>query len=81
MRISVKDNRTQPPRYFFIDQPISWVKRHDNGCLVSIGLTVPVDLSPRAFDRLKKTEITYSAWNHSGCLSSCVMRGRDTCRW
>jgi hypothetical protein len=91
LSIAIRD--TQNSKYYRAAVSISWAKRHDNGALISCGLTIDepsawsghVWLTRRAFDRLQKTgavkEITHDQWNHSGCQSSCVLRGAKECRW
>lgn len=62
-----------------------WAARHDNGALVSCGLTVGQDVSQRSIDTLVKqgraTPVTEEQWKHSGCQSRCVLRGDDKCQW
>ncbi len=93
IRVSIKDPRHDT--YWFYDASVAWVRRHDNGVIVSCGLTVgekssysgKAYLSETTFDRMKKTEkknlraVTLDEWNHSGCQSQCVLRGNPTCRW
>lgn len=75
----------QPARFYRLWVTPAWAQRHDNGALVSIGLTVPKDLSRGAFQRalskFKYVQLTEEEWNHSGCQSSCVKRGGKECRW
>lgn len=71
----------------------TWFVRHDNGAMVSCGLTVDepsgwsgrVWLSKAGLKRLQKqgrlTEVSKDTYNHSGCQSSCVLRGAATCHW
>ncbi len=72
---------------------MAWIKRHDNGALISCGLTVDepsaysgtVWLTDRAFKALESrgvvVEITEQQWKHSGCQSSCILRGNAKCSW
>ncbi len=64
---------------------ITWAKRHDNGALISCGLTVPDDLSVSSLKRLQRkgvlTEVSQERWKHSSCLSACILRGAKECRW
>lgn len=81
--ISIRDLTTQ--KYYRATVSLTFARRHDNGALISCGLTVPDDLSKRSLQALiarkQATEITYEQWNHSGCQSSCVLRGAKECRW
>lgn len=56
-------------------------RRLDNGMLVSCGLSVPDDLSEKQFRRLKPVPVEKSEYLHSGCLSSCTLRGGAKCAW
>lgn len=79
-------------RYFQIRVGPRWAAHHDNGALISCGLTVG-ERSTRGREYLSErsmralivrgaaTEISESEWRHSGCQSSCVQRGNVTCRW
>jgi hypothetical protein len=71
------------------------LRRYDNGCLVSIGLTVGTplrgagidgcDIGPSLIARWEAagiaTPIAYDEAMHSGCQSACVRRGHAICRW
>jgi GH24 family phage-related lysozyme (muramidase) len=62
------------------------VRYWDNGAMISCGLTVGKGrFKASSLKRLIKagraTEIDYDTWNHSGCQSSCVMRGGTKCQW
>jgi hypothetical protein len=59
----------------------AWVRRHDNGSLVSIGISVPDELSHKQLKALGAKEVTWEKWKHSGCQSSCVLRGGTKCSW
>jgi hypothetical protein len=54
-------------RYYRVMLSLGQAKRHNNGCLVSIGLTVGRDLTRSTFLRWKRAgqtrEITYTEWN------------------
>jgi hypothetical protein len=81
--IAIKDPREK--RYYKADVSQQWCIKHDNGCLVSIGLTVDEDLPRASLEWLRRngrlTEVTHEQWNHSGCQSSCTLRGAKECRW
>lgn len=94
LTITIKDPATS--KYYKARVSISWAKRHDNGRLISCGLTIDeksaydgttVYLTRGGFERLKRTrptavrEITALESQHSGCLSSCILRGADRCSW
>ena len=71
--------------YLQLDVSNAWVRKHDNGAMISCGLSAPEDISVKALKNLlargKAERITKDEWNHSGCQSSCVMRGAKECRW
>jgi hypothetical protein len=91
LRITIKHPKRG--KYYRATVTPEWANRHDNGALISCGLTVDepsawsgkVWLSSRAFNTLEKTgrvqEITHDQWNHSGCQSRCIMRGDAMCQW
>ena len=91
MRISIKDPKAG--RYYLANVTPTWAERHDNGALISCGLTVGERgaysgeefLSARSFATLKRQgkvkEIDKDTWNHMGCQSSCTRRGGPTCSW
>lgn len=90
LTISIRDPKHD--KFYRARVTPSWANRHDNGALISCGLTVDeansygtVYLTSRAFALLKSTgrvtEITKEQWNHSGCQSSCILRGARECRW
>jgi hypothetical protein len=63
-----------------------WAQAHDNGRLISCGLTVGEDgFTARMLGYLlrkrRAIEVTEQEWNHSGCQSSCILRGADKCSW
>lgn len=93
INVSIKDPRDNT--HWMYKASVAWVRRHDNGAIVSCGLTVgetssylgKAYLSETTFDRMKKTEkkslraVTYDEWNHSGCQSQCILRGDSKCGW
>lgn len=90
LTISIRD--TQHQKFYRATVTPTWANRHDNGALISCGLTIDeasysgtVWLTRRAFARLQArgavTEVTQDQWNHSGCQSSCIRRGAAECRW
>ena len=60
---------------------LAWYRRHDNGVAVSIGFRVPDEVTEKQLKGLHATEVSYETWKHSGCQSSCVMRGGSKCGW
>jgi len=71
---------------FRIDNPsAAFVRKHDNGCLISIGLYIGEDVTQATVDRWIKRgfaiAVDYDEANHGGCQSSCVRRGAAVCRW
>lgn len=46
---------------------------------------VPDDLSRRSLDWLRRNgklrPMARLQWNHSSCLSSCILRGQEKCSW
>lgn len=72
MQITIKDPKEN--RYYFANVSQRWAIQHDNGALVSLGLTVDKDLSRRSFDSLQKRgalkEISHEQWNRSGSYGS-----------
>lgn len=91
MRVYIKQPESENPvtgktRYWVANVPPEWVKRHDNGAMISCGLTVGSGgLTKRQFNVMKGKypckEVTQDEWNHSGCQSSCKRRGDKECRW
>jgi hypothetical protein len=82
LTIAIRDGE----RYYRARVSREWAQRHDNGALVSIGLTVGHDLTRASFARLFRLpdppqEISRDQWNHDGCLSACIRRGAPACRW
>jgi len=81
LTISIKHGE----RYYSARVSQSWAMRHDNGALISCGLTVGESLTDRAFKlaqkRFRVTEVSREAYNHSGCQSYCTLRGDVSCRW
>lgn len=89
-RVAVKDTGEGlpvrgPVRYFVANLSPYQAARHNNGCLVSIGLTVPDELRRTTLQRWinagQARAITHDEWNHMGCQSSCTQRGGKECRW
>jgi len=81
-RVSIRNG----DQYYFASVTRAWAIAHDNGALVSCGLTVGQDgFTPRMFAWLQSRDrldpITKDEWNHSGCQSYCVKRGAKECRW
>lgn len=62
-----------------------WARRHDNGHMISCGLSCPDDLSTRSLQALVRrgqaVPISHDEWNHSGCQSRCIRRGDALCQW
>lgn len=88
LRITIRDlsaDADSGRRYFRATVTVGWAKRFDNGALVSCGLTVDDDLPRDTFNRLMTTgrvvAVSFDEWNHSGCQSSCTLRGDAACRW
>lgn len=80
MNITIRHGDT----YYRASVSLAWARRHDNGALVSCGLTVGENLSLQAFRRLRPaqlTVITKEQYNHSGCQSRCKLRGDTICQW
>lgn len=82
LRITIQDGE----QHYFATVTPQWAQRHDNGALISCGLTVGQDgFTRRMLDDLKRRgrlrAIDAATANHSGCQSSCVMRGGQTCQW
>lgn len=77
MKIYAKDG----DRYFRIDADARFVRKHNNGRLLSMGLTVGQDLDRKALEKSTHVEVTRDEWNHSACQSSCIMRGGAKCTW
>lgn len=85
MRIYIVDRLQNPPTHYRANLTMAQAKRHDNGALISIGLAVDKDLRPSTLRKWLKdgtaVACSHEEWNHSGCLSSCVNRGAETCHW
>jgi hypothetical protein len=60
---------------------MAWLEKHDNGSAISIGFAVPDDISLRQLKSLNAKSVSWEKWKHSGCQSSCVLRGNKECRW
>lgn len=87
LAVTVKDpSPATGPRYYVIEVSIAWARRHDNFALVSCGLTVGKDgftagMLRAALKRFRYREMTETEWQHSGCVSACVLRGAPACHW
>lgn len=73
-------------RFFEVYVTSQWAARHDNGALISCGLTVGQDgFTAAAWERAKAVflsrEMSEQQYRHSGCQSGCVLRGNAKCRW
>ncbi len=72
-------------KYYHATVSRVWLAKHDNGATVSCGLAVGTDLRQSQLDCLirqgKAKEVSKEKWNHSGCQSSCILRGDNECRW
>ena len=79
MRVYIID--PENAKYYRAELSRAQALRLDNGALISCGLTVGRDLSRRQLARLQVTEVTAEEWNHSGCQSSCTLRGAAKCSW
>ena len=94
--VTIHDPRTNSYWKYRCGQ--GWYNKHDNGAMVSCGLTVGGKsgysgkeyLSAATFDRMKKMyknapsalwRVDPEVGQHSGCQSSCVLRGDKQCRW
>ena len=73
------------PKYYRARVTTSWAKRHDNGALISCGLTVgdrfPLGALKTLIARGQAVEVDQDTYNHSGCQSACILRGHAACRW
>lgn len=84
--VTVKDPTADPPRYYEVRLTLRDANRYNNGCMVSIGLTVGEgSFKASSLKRLQEAgrvkEIDQTTYNHSGCRSSCILRGGSKCRW
>jgi len=82
MRVYIRDGA----RFFRAQVSPQWAIDHDNGALISCGLTVgEAGFTARMLDGLRRrgraTEVSEEEWKHSGCQSACVLRGARECRW
>lgn len=48
---------------------------------VSCGIVRSTTWIKRMVTQRKATIVTKDEWNHSGCQSSCIRRGGQSCRW
>lgn len=83
IRLTIKD----PDNGKFYKMAVTprWAQAHDNGALISCGLTIGQDgFTRRMFQlaqyRFSHLEITEQEYQHSGCQSSCILRGDSVCR-
>lgn len=67
---------------------LTFARKHDNGCLVSIGWRTgdeSADLPIKSFEYLRRSgrlsPMTETEWKHSGCQSYCTERGHTRCVW
>ena len=77
---------TLEPEYWSMCVTPAWAEKHDNGVLISIGLTVGRDgFTPKMWKaaqrRFHPKRMSLDAYQHSGCQSSCIRRGQTICRW
>ena len=65
-------------KYYRYAADRAFVQRYDNGALTSCGLTIGMDLLcvPEGATRVSREE-----YQHSGCQSTCILRGNRECRW
>ncbi len=82
MRLTIRHG----DKFYGIWVSAEWAERHDNGRLISCGLTVGEDgFTARMFSlarrRFKTVEISAATYAHSGCLSRCKLRGDAICQW
>lgn len=83
MRVTVTVSADE--HYYLYASP-RWLQHHDNGALVSCGLTVgrdgfTVGAWKRAKAKFRTVPLTKDEYKHSGCQSYCVRRGNSECRW
>ena len=71
--------------YYTADLTTAQAMHHDNGALISCGLTVPDSLRLSTLRRWiangTARSISRVTYQHSGCQSECVLRGHQSCRW
>lgn len=81
LSITIRDGA----RHYLATVSPRWARGHDNGALVSCGLTVGENLSRLSLEALRRRgrleEISAETANHSSCLSRCVLRGDSICQW
>lgn len=80
------DKTVTPTKYYQVWLTRRDVNRYDNCALVSCGLTVGEgSFKKGSLLRLiaegRTTPITEEFYKHSGCQSSCKLRGDKECRW
>ena len=84
LTITIRDREKQ--KYYRARVTPQWAQRHNNGALISCGLTVgEYGFTERTLKGLiqrgQAVEIDHTTWNHSGCQSACVTRGDVKCQW
>jgi hypothetical protein len=84
IRITIAD--PEKHKYYRMAVTPTWAERHNNGALISCGLTIGRDgFTRRHFQlaqyRFSHVELTQEEYNHSGCQSYCILRGHDHCQW
>ena len=84
LRVTIRDKENR--KFYKMAVSQAWAEKHDNGALISCGLTIGEHgFTRRMFQlaqyRFSHIELTEEQWNHSGCQSSCILRGNDICRW
>ena len=79
MRIYATNNLTG--QRFKLELTPAQARKHDNGALISCGLTIPDDMSEKTFNRLKPVLVDNTEYQHSGCQSKCKERGYSICQW
>ena len=72
---------TEHDKYYKLLVSWQWMRRNDNGALISCGLDIPRDISRRQLAAVQHVEVSRDEWNHSGCLSRCILRGDSDCKW
>lgn len=80
VKIYARDNSTRPARYYRLNLTITQAKRIDNGAMISCGLNAPEDVTSKWLQK-HGVEVPEIEWKHSGCQSSCILRGGTICQW
>ena len=85
IRVYAEHAHKNERKFYRLTVTPEWCARHDNGALISCGLTIPDDMSVRSLQALirrgRAVQVTQTEWKHSSCLSSCTERGDSSCRW